>query len=61
MSESLYSWMEGMELHDLDYIIWPVHHLSPWMLCISKVAHRNIMLLETLHPGSPADERKLRD
>ena len=45
--------LNGLELHDFDSILWPIHNDNHWQLCVARPATRQASLLEpyTLKDG----------
>ena len=53
-SNPLRRWLNGIQLHDIDVIIWPVHFQSHWLLCLIYPGKRRSVLFD---PYQPRDAR----
>lgn len=52
MRESLCKWISGLELHEVDMILWPIHDVksSHWSLCVAFTDNREALLLDPFRP-----------
>ncbi len=57
--ERLCSWLDGIELHEIDMILWPVCFSNHWQLCVAYTQSYRAELLDPFSPVRPARKTSL--
>lgn len=53
---SLSRWLVGLNLFEVDIILWPIYDRNHWRLCIAHTVSRTVLLLD---PFSPRNYRRV--
>ncbi len=47
---SLSRWLNGIELHEFDVLLWPINYRKHWLLCVAYSHQRKFILLDPYNP-----------